>query len=235
MALSTEVKDGVNGVLDPEWEIRSEEAVPATEDIGLTDDAVRLDATYLYADMAGSSPLAQGYEDWAAAKAIRCYLNAAARIVRARGGQIRSFDGDHFMALFVGRTQNSNAATAALNISWAVEEVINPVLAGKWEDFTWEMQHRVGIDAGPALLVRGGVRKENDIIAVGAAPNVAARLSALDGRDPLRISRTVYDKLNNLTKYTEPDNGKEIWAHLGAEDIGGTNVTYYGSSYQWEP
>lgn len=235
MALSDEISAGVENVLEPEWDVREAEEVPATEDISVNNGAVQLEATYLYADMAGSTPLAQGYEDWAAAKAIRCYLSAAAHIVRARGGQIRSFDGDHFMALFMGKTQNSNAATAALNISWAVEEVINPALAGKWEDFTWTMRHRVGIDAGPALLVRGGVRRENDLIAVGSAPNVAARLSDVEGEEPLRISQNVYDKLNNLTKYTDTEDGEEMWAPLGAEDIGGTSVTYYGSSYQWQP
>ncbi len=117
MALRDDVKTGIDAVLRPEWNTRNGSVVPQTEDISLANGAVKVDATYLYADMADSTGLAQGYHDWAAAKVVRCYLNAAARIIRGRGGEIRGFDGDRVMGIFIGDSKNSDAAKAALNIS----------------------------------------------------------------------------------------------------------------------
>lgn len=97
------------------------------------------------------------------------------------------------MGIFVSDSKNSNAAKAALNINWAVQEVIRPKLAARWGDFVWVMDHGVGIDTGEAMLVRGGVLGENDIISIGGAPNIAAKLSDLRGRHRLLITDAVHD------------------------------------------
>jgi uridylate cyclase len=232
MTLSADVSAGIDGVLAPEWRIVKGRVVPESKDIILKDGAVTLDATYLYADMADSTGLAQGYRAFAVAKIIRCYLNAASRLIRARGGHIRSFDGDRVMGIFVGESKNSNAAKAALNISWAVTQVINPKLKAKWKDFKWTMDHGVGIDTGEAMLVRGGVHGDNDIVSVGGAPNVAAKLSEIRSRYSLYISEAVYNSLNNESKYVGQTN---MWTRVGTQSYGGKSVTYYGSSYHWEP
>ncbi|MDR6688270.1 DNA gyrase inhibitor GyrI [Arthrobacter sp. 1088] len=51
------------------------------------------------------------------------------------------------MGIFIGDSKNSNAAKAALNISWAVDEVINPP-SGEVEHFQ--------IDGGPRSSHRHG-------------------------------------------------------------------------------
>jgi class 3 adenylate cyclase len=232
MGLSDDVELGVRGVLSPEWNVRDGQVVPETTDIALKNGAVRLQATYLYADMVDSTGLAQGYQDWAVAKIIRCYLNAASRLIRARGGKIRSFDGDRVMGIFIGDSKNSDAAKAALNISWAVSSVINPAIRGKWDTVTWTMKHGVGIDTGEALLVRGGVHGDNDIISIGGAPNIAAKLSEVRESKSIYISDGVYSELSEASKYA---NGVDMWNWMGLKDCGGKLVTYYGSAYSWEP
>lgn len=232
MSLKEDVEAGVSGVLAPEWVVRDGQVVPETQDIALGNGAVRLEATYLYADMADSTGLAQGYHDWAVAKVVRCYLNAATRLIRARGGHIRSFDGDRVMGIFIGDSKNSNAAKAALNISWAVSFVINPALKDKWSGFTWEMGHGVGIDTGSAMLVRGGVHGQNDIVSIGGAPNVAAKLSEIRGQRNINISAAVYERLNEESKYAK---GVDMWEAQGTQAYGGKSISYYGSSYYWQP
>lgn len=232
MGLKEQVVAGVNGVLAPEWEIRDGQIVPESQDIALGNGAVRLDATYLYADMADSTGLAQGHKDWAAAKIIRCYLNAASRIIRERGGQIRSFDGDRVMGIFIGQSKNADAAKAALNISWAVEHVINPKLKEKWDSLKWTMGHGVGIDTGTAMLVRGGVHGQNDIVSIGGAPNVAAKLSEIRKQKTINISAAVYKQLTTETQYSK---GVDMWEPMGNQVYGNKSVPYYGSSYTWQP
>ncbi|MGP5581712.1 adenylate/guanylate cyclase domain-containing protein [Glutamicibacter arilaitensis] len=232
MGLKEEIEAGIGGVLQPEWIIRNGHVVPDTADIALSNGAVRLEATYLYADMADSTGLAQGYKDWAAAKVIRSYLNASSRIIRARGGHIRSFDGDRVMGIFIGSTKNSDAVRAAMNISWAVSKVINPALQEKWESFKWSMGHGVGIDTGTAMLVRGGIHGENDIVSIGSAPNVAAKLSDIRGGKTINISAAVYNDLDQSTKFSE---GTNMWSLMGSQTYGTKSVEYYGSSYSWTP
>jgi adenylate cyclase len=233
MALSRDVEVGIDGVLAPEWNERTGRVVPEAEEIVLRDGAVRLQATYLYADMADSTGLAQAYVDWAAAKVIRCYLNAATRLIRERGGAIRSFDGDRVMGIFVGPHANDLAVKAAMNIHWAVRHVIQPKLEAKWDDFKWTMDHGIGIDTGEALLVRGGVFGDNDLISVGGAPNIAAKLSDERVLDKyLFVSEAVYSSLSDNHRYSESRN---MWTSTGARGFGGKSIKTFASNYWWEP
>ncbi|MBB4687398.1 adenylate/guanylate cyclase domain-containing protein [Amycolatopsis jiangsuensis] len=232
MGLKEDVEAGVKGVLAPAWERRNGQVVPETEDIALKNGAVDIDATYLYADMADSTGLAQRHKDSAVAKVIRSYLNAATRIIRYHGGAIRSFDGDRVMGIFIGDGKNSTATKAALQITWAVQSVINPALKAKWTDLQWAMKHGIGIDTGSAMLVRGGVHGQNDIVSIGSAPNIAAKLSDIRSSRSINISKAVYDKLNEKSKYS---SGVDMWTKEGQKEIGGKLVTYYGSSYHWKP
>ncbi len=233
MALSREVQDGIDGVLAPEWVERTGRVVPEAEDITLRDGAVRLKATYLYADMADSTGLAQSYYDWAVAKVIRCYLNAATRLIRARGGAIRSFDGDRVMGIFVGPNADDLAVQAAMNIHWAVRSVIQPKLRAKWDSFKWTMDHGIGIDSGEALLVRGGVFGVNDLISIGSAPNIAAKLSEERVYQKyLFVSETVHNSLIDATRYA---GGVNMWQQMGVKSYGGKYIRTYASNYWWEP
>jgi adenylate cyclase len=230
MGLKEDVANGVDDVLSAVWKTENAQVVPETEDVRLANGAKLLDATYLYADMADSTGLAQGYKNWAVAKVMRTYLNAATRILTAGGGNIRSFDGDRVMAIFIGSAKNSNAVTAGLKLNWALDEVINPAIQAKWADFKWVMTHGVGIDSGEAMIVRGGVRGHNDLVSVGRAPNVAAKLSEVRGGKRINITSTVYNNLNAGAKIG--GNGNNMWTNMGTTTYGMNKVTYYGSSWR---
>lgn len=233
MTIEDDVRAGVADVLRPEFATRKGIVVPETEDINLTNGAVELNATYLYADMADSTGLAQAYKKFAVAKVIRCYLNAASRLIKARGGQIRSFDGDRVMGIFVGDPQATAAVMAAMNISWAVEEVIRPALKRKWSSFNWTMKQGVGIDMGEAMLVRGGVRGMNDIVSIGSAPNIAAKLSEIRNTGKaIHITKAVKDELGDAATYAD---GKNMWSYVGQKIYGDKAVSVYGTGYRWNP
>ena len=230
-AAADKLKADIDEVLGMAWDVREGRVVPETKDISLTDGAVLLDATYVYADMMNSTGLAQNAEREQTAKVIRAYLNAATRILHNNDGAIRSFDGDRVMAIFIGNSKNSSAAKAALQLNWAVRDVIRPAIAATWPSLNWKMEHGVGIDTGQAMLVRGGVRRlDNDIVSVGSAPNVAAKLSELREGPDLYISSEVYERLNEESKYAK---GKDMWRRHGTKSFGGRSVTIYGTSYGW--
>lgn len=236
MAISTDVISAVTRVIDTAWSITDGAVVPKTEDVVLKNGARRVDATYLYSDLADSSNLARIMKKEVTGKVIRAYINAASRILRHYDGEIRSFDGDRVMAIFMGESKNSNAVRAALAIEWAVTKVIHPKLLATWSNFDelWKLDHGIGIDTGEALIVRGGVRDHNDLISIGRAPNLAAKLSEIRGKSAsIFITEEVYNRCQADRKTSS--DGRAMWTNAGITTIGGAPVQVYSSIWHWAP
>lgn len=245
MGVSDEVRSRAETILNTDWNVRSGRVVPHTADVAMSNGAVEVDAAFLYADLAGSTALQKDYVPAFAAKAIRMYLGGASQIIRHFDGQIRSFDGDRVMGVFVGDSKRNNAVTAAFMISWLVHEVINPLVKARHEannTNVWVARHGVGIDVGITLVARAGVRNasgeqtHNDLIFTGRAPNIAAKLSAL--RDPnlgsILITQEVFDGLNPEQKKYQKSETK-VWSDAVTRTVGPYSLTLYHTSYWRHP
>ncbi|MGC4089435.1 MAG: hypothetical protein QM756_16410 [Polyangiaceae bacterium] len=151
MGIKEDLEQEVSQIFTPStsWSERDGQKVPEADDLRLGNDAVKLDATVLYADMSESTKLVDGYRPWFAAEVYKAYLTCAARLVREHGGSITAYDGDRIMAVFIGNDRNSSAAVAALKLNYAVLNIINPVMASKFSNVTFKLSHVVGIDASP--------------------------------------------------------------------------------------
>jgi class 3 adenylate cyclase len=216
--------------------IRRGSKVPEAENIGMN-EGVELDATYVYADMADSSKLAHSVYKPVAAKIVRAYVNTATYILKAWGGEIRSFDGDRVMAIFIGENMNRSAGLAAMEINWAVQEVIWPRIQKRWNDVAtwgWTLGHGVGVDTGEALLIRSGVRGDNDIVSIGKAPNVAAKLSSLRSAGSLYVTQAVYEDFNDNLWYGP--KREQMWSRMySAQVIGGSRYTVWSTNWMRSP
>ncbi|MBX9243577.1 adenylate/guanylate cyclase domain-containing protein [Actinotalea ferrariae] len=229
------IEDSVANIMGTSWNITKGTVVPKTEDVVLKNGGKLVEAVYLYADLAGSSKLAQSLKKEATAKIIKAYISTASRIILYKDGEIRSFDGDRVMGIFMGADKEQRAVRAAMGIHWAVCEVIRPAIKTAFtdgEDFC-NVQHAIGIDAGEALIVRGGVRDNNDLISIGSAPNVAAKLSDIRTSHSLFITKAVYDELGD--EYLTYEAGRRnVWTRtLSPTTIGGKSVSVYSSSVYW--
>ncbi len=181
MALKDDISSEVDRALAQTWELRDGTVVPETDAVKLAGGGVRLEAAMLYADLADSTRIAM-WDKRVAARLFKAFLASSARIIRARGGYIRSFDGDRVMGVFIGNVKNTSAAKAALNINYLVNEIIRPKFESKYDAFnngTFSIGHSVGIDVSDLLVTRAGIANNNDLIWVGSAPNVAAKLSSI--------------------------------------------------------
>ena len=234
---SNKVVADANEIIDGYITIRDKPtSVPDAKDIQLKkNEGVLLDATYLYADMADSSTLAQRVKKPVTAKIIRGYLNAASNILRFYGGEIRSFDGDRVMAIFIGTGKETRAVRAGLAVNWLVNEALQPMVSAKWTDIAtfWRLRHSIGIDTGEALLTRTGVRGDNDLISIGGAPTVAAKLSDIRDGVPLHITSSVYDRMDNSVACTETN--VPLWNATMPQWIGSKLVAVLRSNASWEP
>jgi class 3 adenylate cyclase len=70
--------------------------------VKLGNDAVKLSATVLYADLADSTKLVDGHTKQFSAEIYKTFLHCAAKIIRSEDGVITAYDGDRVMAVFIG-------------------------------------------------------------------------------------------------------------------------------------
>lgn len=233
MGLKDDLTNAVDGIFGNSFEERDGQKVPLSEDVALSNGAVKLDAAFLYADLAGSGLIAKVCPWDTTAKIIRAYLDCAVRIVRANDGEIRSFDGDRVMGVFIGNSKRSNAVRAALKIQWATENLIQKKATEKFasvKNNDVKIRQACGIDVGVTRAVRAGIRNNNDLIWIGRPPSFAAKLS--DNREYpycTFISDDVYKSLADDARYSKGVNMWEARAQLFA----GMKETVYRSNYSW--
>jgi class 3 adenylate cyclase len=230
MATEKEIRAEVAQIFKAQWQSRDGQVVPDSPDLQLGNDAVQLQGTVLYADLADSTNLVNGYKNHFAAEVYKAYLITAVRIIRNHSGEITAFDGDRVMAVFTGDSKNSSAAKSALKINWAVRNVINPAIKAQYPDTSFEVQQAVGIDTSSLWVARTGIRGSNDLVWVGRAANYAAKLCGVrqDGYSSL-ITEDVFKKLSDDVK-----NGgnprKLMWEKLMWAEMG---ISIYGSKWTW--
>jgi adenylate cyclase len=235
MGISSDLEKEVNTILSQPWSIRDGEVVPEGDTVALVGGGVKLHATMLYADLADSTAIAM-WDRRVAARLFKSFLTCCSRVIRARGGYIRSFDGDRVMGVFLGDRKNSSAATCALNISHLVVNIIKPKFEAKYEAFqkgTYQIAHCVGADTSEVLVVRAGIRNNNDLIWVGRGPNVAAKLSSIRN-SPYHsyITEDVYNALNDPAKFSIRER-LDMWEKRINSTSGVSTI--YCSSWTWMP
>jgi class 3 adenylate cyclase len=232
MKTLNDIQAEVVGILKTEWKRREGRKVPEAEDIELGNDAVEIDGTVLYADMADSTGLVLGYKDWFSAEIYKAYLRAACEIIRNNDGVITAFDGDRVMAVFFGSSQNTSAAKAALQINYITISVINTELKRIYNESAFQLRQSVGVDTGKLLIARTGVRGANDLVWVGRSANYAAKMCNLrDGAYCSFITQEVFDKLHDSVKYGG-DPKRIMWEQVYWPERG---ISIYRSSWWWKP
>jgi class 3 adenylate cyclase len=142
MALSDDLTSEVKRIFRERWETTDGLVVPDTDDIALGNQARKLDATVLYADMAWSTKLVDSQPPDFAAEVYKSYLLCAARIIRSEEGEITAYDGDRVMAVFLGDSKNTGAARAALKINYARIYIVNPALKAQYPNRRYEVAAR---------------------------------------------------------------------------------------------
>ena len=232
-AFETKLAGDVRRVFEPPWNIRAGLVVPNTDDVALATGAVKLDAVMLYADLAHSTELARRFDRQVAAKIVRAYLSAMTQLVKNAGGEIRSFDGDRVMGVFIGNSKHSSAANCALKMNHVVTKILRPKAEARFPSLVrngFRLTHCAGIHTSQVLVVRGGVRGDNDLVFIGSAPNLAAKLSEIRN-SPYHsyITHAAFRSLNRHAKTSS--QGKQMWEKVTIK-LGDETWDCYRSSWR---
>lgn len=221
MGLAEGLRSEVGKIAYGGWASRVGRVVPTDTSLTMSNDAVTIEATVLYADLADSTVLVDKYKPEFAAKVYKMFLYCAAKIIAANGGTITAYDGDRVMAVYVGDKKNSQAALTSLELKWAVEEIVQPTLANQYPMTGFKVKHVVGIDTSELFVAKTGVRGNNDLVWVGRAANHAAKLAAMPETHQTYISEAVYQRLREDVKIY---NGRPMWEPLAWSQFDGRRI-----------
>ena len=124
-------------------------------------------------------------------------------IINDSGGVTEKYTGDGILGMF-GTERSDDLATAVQNsidcsctIRAIFKHVLNPYL--KKEGLS-TLEFRIGIDCGPVIIERVGMKGNNQLSLSGPSVNLAAKLSKLADVDNVFLGRDVKDKLSDDEK-----------------------------------
>jgi len=230
MSLENDLGEKVDEIFAEKWTSRDGTVVPDDDSVTHGNDAVKIKATVLYADMAESTQLVDTKTKEFAAEVYKVYLHCASKIIRSEGGEITAFDGDRVMAVFIAGAKNTAAARCALKINYAVKKIINPGIKKGYPKSTYELKQAIGVDSSLLFVAKTGIRGSNDLVWVGRAANYAAKLCGLRREGYASwITETVYrNMLDEIKTYA----GKAVWEPRSWTAM--NKVRIYRSNWTWK-
>ena len=148
-----------------------------------------LEISVLFADVRGSTGLAERTSASEFRALIQAYYRSAAVAIDGNGGIVDKFLGDGVMALFIPVISGENHAGRAINAGRALLAAVEvDGLAEKG------LMVGAGVHMGEAFVGVVGSDEKTDFTALGDTVNIAARLGGIAGPGELLVSRAAWDR-----------------------------------------
>ena len=172
-----------------------------------------LDATVLFADLHGYSPVAARLAPADTARWLNEFLAPMADVIMAHRGVIRQYAGDAIMAVFGApipsetRAEQERDARTAVTCAREMQRRFGELNEGWRRDGKPTAGLRIGLYSGPMVGCNIGSRKRLEYTVVGDTVNMAARLQALalpDGDEGERGRILIGDTTRTLLPVHEP-------------------------------
>ncbi len=150
--------------------------------------------TIMFADITGSTPLADHLEPEDMRAILTGYFNLMAEQIRRHGGTIEKYIGDAVMAIFGAPTTHEDdpdrAIRAALDMQTALT-LFNEQRQGLDPEAN-RLQMRIGINTGEVAIPNNILHQRQDFLITGDAVNVAARLQQMATPDTILVGERTY-------------------------------------------
>jgi class 3 adenylate cyclase len=154
------------------------------------DSAERRQLTVLFCDLVGSTALSERMDPEDLRIILREYQQRCAGVLRRFRGHIAQYLGDGLMVYFGYPSADEAAPRRAVEAGLGVVEAM---AATKGDPrLPWELGVRVGIHTGPVVVGDMGDVARPERLAVGATPNVAARVQGEAEPNSVLLSHATY-------------------------------------------
>src|SRR6266487_1021926 len=176
-----------------------EPATPLSRDAASTESKLtspeeRRIVTIMFADIIGSTPLADHLDPEDMRAILAGYFNLMTEQIRRHGGTVEKYIGDAVMAVFgmpvAHEDDPDRAIRAALDMQRALHDFNQRRQAQDAE--ATQLQMRIGINTGEVAAPGNSRSNRNDFLITGDAVNVAARLQQVAAPDTILVGERSY-------------------------------------------
>jgi class 3 adenylate cyclase len=160
--------------------------------------AERRQLTVMFCDLVDSTRLAGQLDPEDLRDVVQAYQAACAEAMRRFGGHIAQYLGDGLLIYFGYPVAHEDDAPRAVHTALAILEVMQQLNSRLERERRVRLAVRLGIHTGLVVVgeMGGGDRQEQ--LALGATPNVAARLQGLAAPDTVVISAATQQLVQGL-------------------------------------
>lgn len=142
-------------------------------------DGDQIDAAILFCDLRGSSRLEEELGREAYLDLLNSFFETTTSIVNAHEGEVLKFIGDAVLAIFPVGSERERACLQALESAFEIQaELANTMIS----DTEVPIEGIIGLAFGNVTYGNVGSKERLDFTVIGAAANIAARLSDLGKR-----------------------------------------------------
>ncbi|GER88325.1 hypothetical protein KDW_24870 [Dictyobacter vulcani] len=171
------------------------EAIPAQASSSLlVSSEERRIVTVMFADITGSTPLADRLDPEDMRAILTGYFNLMTAQIRKHDGTVEKYIGDAVMAVFgtpvTHEDDPDRAIRAALDMHAALT-IFNEQRLGRDPEAT-RLQMRIGINTGEVAATGSTATQHQDFLITGDAVNIAARLQQMAMPDTILVGERTY-------------------------------------------
>ena len=149
--------------------------------------------TVLYADVRGSTALAERIAPDLLLGFINDYLGRMTDVIFAHEGTLDKFVGDEVMALFNAPFSQADHALRAIRAALEMQNMHHTVMERWAPQGVPRSPIGIGIATGELIVGEVGCRKRTDYTVIGRAANLGARLCSVAQGDEILISQETYN------------------------------------------
>lgn len=167
-------------------------------------DAERRPLTVMFCDLADSTALSGRLDPEDLQDVIRTYQETCTRLIREYGGYVAKYMGDGILVYFGYPKSLERNAERAVHSGLAIVRAMAGLNATLGRDKDIEIAVRIGIATGMVMVgevVGEGMAQERTVI--GEAPNMAARLQGLAGRNGIILGALTKELSGEIFTYED--------------------------------
>jgi class 3 adenylate cyclase/tetratricopeptide (TPR) repeat protein len=194
--------------------------------------------TVLFTDIVGSTAKAEQMDPEDVRARLAPYYTRLRAELEQHGGTVEKFIGDAVVALFGAPTAHEDDPERAVRAALAIRHAIEDLNA---EDDWLDLQVRIGVNTGEALVVVGAKASEGEGMASGDVMNTAARLQSAAPVNGILVGALTYEATRDAIEYRDAEpiaaKGKsepvQVWEAVGvveatAEAVASEGVALVG-------
>ena len=199
-------------------------------------DAARRQLTVMFCDVVDSTKLSGQLDPEEYREVLRAYQSACVEAIQRFDGYIAQHLGDGLLVYFGFPTAHEDDAQRAILAGLGMLDAMQTLNTRLEQEHGIRLSIRVGIHTGLTVIGDIGAGQKHELLALGEAPNIAARIQSLAAPDTVAISADTsrlvegYFTLEDLGRHTlkgvaEPLQVYRVLRHSGAQsrlDVAGT-------------